>query len=251
MSRPEAADHDAKPFLEHLEDLRRTIIYSLLALAVGVCVALPATPWIVGILKRPLLGVVDDPERFLQSLEVAGAFTIALRTSLWAGTLLSAPFILFFIGQFVFPGLTEREKAVVKRCAGVAIGLFFVGVWFGYVLTLKVALQVMFGLHEWLGIQAAWRITDYIGFTLHLLIAFGLAFEMPVVLVVLGYLGVVSSTQLREKRRHMVIVILTVAMFLTPPDPFTQIAMAIPLYVLYELCIWVIRAFERKSNHEL
>lgn len=244
-------NREEKPFLEHLEDLRQTIFRCLVALGIGMAIAFPVTPQILDLLKAPLAGMLDDPDRFLQSLEVAGAFTVALRVSMWAGLLLSAPFLAFFIGQFVFPGLTEREKSLVYKVGGVTVALFFFGVFMGYIVTLQVALKIMYRLHDWLGIKAAWRVNDYVAFTVRLLIAFGLAFEMPVVLVLLGKLGIVNANQLREKRRHAIVLFLVLAMFLTPPDPFTQLAMAIPLTVLYEAGIWIVRATEKREQRIL
>ena len=103
-------------------------------------------------------------------------------------------------------------------------------------------------MHGWLNINPQWQVSSYVTFALHLLIAFGVAFEMPVVVVVLGRLGIVNSTQLRERRRHVIVILLIVAMLLTPPDPITQLAMAIPLYLLYEISIWVVRIWERKAE---
>lgn len=243
-------EQEVKPFLDHLEDLRQTLFRCLIAVGVGMAVAFPFTPRILRILTAPLMRGLPDPEPFLQSLEVAGAFTVALRTSLWAGLLLSAPFLVFFIGQFVFPGLKENEKRITLKAGGFAVGLFFLGVVIGYYLTLEVALRIMYGFHDWLGIKAAWRINDYVSFCLNLLLAFGLTFEMPVALVMLGRMGLIRSTQLREKRRHVIVLLLIIAALLTPPDPFTQLAMAIPLILLYEICIWIVRASERRAGQE-
>jgi len=249
-----AADADApdsrelKPFLEHLDDLRTTLIRSAAALALGVAVALPLTPVILAVLKAPLEQVVEDPDRFLRSLQVAGAFSVALRTSFWSGLLLSIPFILFFVGQFVFPGLTEREKNVVLKSSGFSLGLFFLGVALGYLVTLPVALRIMLRLHEWLAIQAEWTINSYVAFCTQLLIGFGLAFQLPVVVVVLGKLGIINSNQLRAKRRHVFVGLLILAMLLTPPDMITQLIMATPLMLLYEVCIWIVWATERREK---
>src|SRR5690606_1723744 len=124
--------------------------------------------------------------------------------------------------------------------------LFMLGVLLGYKGTLPVALAMMFSLHDWMGIQPVPQVTSYVGFTVHLLLAFGIAFQMPVILVILGRLGLITSAQLREKRKHVIVLLLVVAMFLTPPDVFTQLIMAVPLIVLYESCIWIVFFFEKK-----
>lgn len=242
--------HDPpKPFLEHLEELRWTILGCLGALALGMALAAPLAPKLLKILRAPLAGVTEHPEQFLQSLEITGGFAIAFQIIFWCGLLLSAPLILLLIGRFVFPGLKRKERKAVTVALVCALLLFALGVALGYAIVLPVALRVMLGLHAWMGIQAWWTVTSYVAFTIQLLIAFGLAFELPMVLMVLGYLGVVSSSLLRSKRPHAVVILLILAMVLTPgPDVFSQVVMAVPLILLYELCIWAIRLFERKRQ---
>ncbi len=236
-----------RPFLEHLEELRWTILGCLGALALGMAVAAPLAPGILKLLRAPLAGVTDHPDQFLQSLDITGGFAIAFQIIFWCGLLLSAPVILLFIGRFVFPGLTRRERKAI-RTALVGAGLLFaLGVALGYLIVLPVALRVMLGLHAWMGIQAWWTVTSYVAFSVQLLIAFGLAFELPMALMVMGYLGIVSSATLRARRPHAIVVLLILAMVLTPgPDVFSQVVMAAPLVLLYELCIWSIRLFERQ-----
>ena len=240
----------AKPFLAHLEDLRWTLIRCLVALAVGMAIAIPLTPKIMALLERPLRAVTDHPDQFLRSLDVAGAFTVSLNIAWWAGLLFSSPFLLLFVGAFIFPGLTGREKRMVLHASGFAIVLFAVGVLFGYALTLPAALKIMFGMHGWLGIRPEWTVTSYVTFALQLLIGFGLVFELPTILLALGKLGIIHSSQLRALRRHAMVLILIVAAALTPPDVFSQLLMAVPLVGLYELCIALVRLDERKKKRE-
>ena len=125
-----------------------------------------------------------------------------------------------------------------------AMGL---GVGLGYFITLPIALKIFFSLHGWLGIQAEWTAPSYVAFCMQLLLLFGLAFELPVVLVSLGYFQVISSSFLRSKRRHAIVVVLILAAALTPgPDVFSQIIMAIPMIILYELCVWIVWLFEKR-----
>ncbi len=241
-------DGYVKPFLDHLEDLRATLIRIIMALGLGMLICLPFTPHILTLLKTPLNAVVSNPDRFLRSLEVAGAFTVTLRIAFWSGLLLSVPFILLFIGMFTFPGLRKREKEVITKSIGFALVLFIMGVLVGYKISLPVALGMMFRLHGWLGIRAEWTVTSYVAFASQLLIGFGLAFELPVVVLILGRLGLLNARQLREKRRHVIVLLLILAMILTPPDVFTQLIMALPLILLYEFCIWLVWFWERKAG---
>ncbi len=237
-----------KPFLDHLEDLRHMLIRCLVVLGVAVLAAIPLAPRFLGLLLAPLHQAVPDADSMLRSLEVAGAFTITLRIAFWSGLLVSSPVLVFTVGRFVFPGLTARERRVVARSGIWAVALFALGVGLAYWATLPVAIQVMFSLHAWLGVAAEWTVTSYVTFATQLLIGFGLAFEMPVVVVILGRLGIVSAGQLRQARPLVMVILLVVAMVLTPPDIFTQLMMAVPLIVLYEGCIVVVRATERRAG---
>ncbi len=239
---------ERKPFLEHLEDFRRVLIRSALAMAAGMIVALIFTPQILAALKQPLYGLVENPDAFLRSIEVAGAFTATLRIAFWSGLVLSAPLLVLIIGAYLVPALTPAERRAISGVGVLSLVLFIAGVWMGYRFTLPFALQAMFVLHGWIGVAAEWTLTSYVTFTTQLLIAFGLSFELPVVLLVLGRLGIISSSTLRTYRRHAVVGILTLAMVLTPPDVFSQLLMGIPLILLYEACVWIIWSWERAGR---
>ncbi len=241
-------DDDRKPFLAHLEDLRRVLLRAALALATGMAVALAFTPQILALLKAPLAGCVPDPGAFLRSIEVAGAFTATLRIAFWSGLVMAAPALVLVVGYYLLPALTESERRALGGVGVVSVVLFALGVWMGYRYTLPFALQAMFALHGWLGIAAEWTLTSYVTFTTQLLVAFGLAFELPVVLLILGRLGLVGAAGLRAYRRHAIVGILILAAVLTPPDIFSQLLMALPLLLLYEACIWIIWGWERAKG---
>ncbi len=242
----------SKPFLDHLEDLRQMILQIVAALALGMGAAFPLAPRVVAWLKAPYeaacraAGAGDAG--FLPTLKVLGGFNLAMSVTLWAGLLLSAPLILLAIGHFVFPGLTGRERSLVRRSIGFAGGLFAFGVWMGYRYCLPAALQIMLMVNRWMHIPSQWIIDDYIAFALQLLIAFGLIFELPIVMLILGRLGIIRSAHLRKYRRHAIVLLLVVAMVLTPPDVFSQLIMGAPLILLYELCIWMIYAWEKTDR---
>lgn len=238
-----------KPFLEHLEDLRRAIIRSLSALALGMAVAIPLAPHVVTVLKEPLRRAGVDPDSLVRVIEISGGFAVAMKVILWTGVLLSAPLILFFVGGFVFPALTASERRIALRCSGVAAALFAIGAWMGYAIALPQAISLMLGVGDWIGVQTEFiTLGNYITFALQLLAAFGLAFELPLVVLVLGYIGILSSRQLRDKRRHMIVMLLIIATLLTPPDVFSQLLMAIPLVALYEISVWLVWAKERATR---
>jgi sec-independent protein translocase protein TatC len=244
----EENDGLVKPFLEHLEDLRRTILWCVAALTVGVGAAIPLAPHILALLKRPLSLVNRDPEHFLRVLEVTGGLAIAMRIILWSGILLSAPFMVMFIGQFVFPGLHRHERRAVVGATLAGVALFAGGVIMGYTMALPAALRIMFTINDWMHVHAEYvLVTDYVSFTLKILVAFGLTFELPIVVLALGWIGLVDSAKLRAWRSYVVVGIFILAAILTPPDPFTQLIMAIPMTALYEMCVWILW-FREKSR---
>lgn len=248
MKAADDASAELKPFLEHLEDLRRMIIRCAAALVIGMGVAVPLIPRMLGVLKEPLHILTDEPDKFLQTMQVTAAFSSAMAMAFWGGLLISLPFQIFFIGAFILPALTRQEQRIVFGASGFAGFLFIFGVWLGYRFTLPFALQAMFQVNEWLGSSAAWTLNSYVTFTLQLLIAFGLAFELPMVVLIAGRLGLVSSRFLRDKRRHAIIVILIIGAILTPPDMVSQLIMSVPLYLLFEICVWIIWLWEKQKK---
>lgn len=243
----EAVFGDGKPFLHHLEDLRRTLLWCVAAFALGLLAAIAPAPLILDWLKVPVARAGVDPDTFLKVIRVTGGFAITMRIVFWSGLLVSLPVMLVAIAWFVFPGLTRRERRAVTVAVGAAAFLFAGGVSLGYFLTLPVALRWMLRINAWIGVSCEFvELSDYVAFVLKLLIAFGLACELPIILLTLGSLGIVSSDLLRSKRRHVVVGLMVVAMLLTPPDPFTLLMMAAPMTLLYELCIWLIWLQERR-----
>ena len=240
----------ANPLLQHLEDLRRALIWSATALLIGMGVAGYFAPLLFRILKAPLKGVVPNPDTFIRTLDVTGGISVAMQTMLWGGILLSAPVILFSICWFVFPGLTRRERRALLGGLLLSALLFICGVLLCYFMAVGPALQIMLWFNTWLGIGIEFfTVTSYIGFVLKLLLSFGLTFELPMVLLIMGRLGIINSGHLRRFRRHSIVAILVLAAIITPTqDPLSQLILAVPLIALYELCIWLMWVRERKPS---
>ncbi len=174
----------------------------------------------------------------LQFSEPAAAIKMWLMVSFFGGLLLSLPVLVFIIGSFVMPGVRDVERKVMTRIALFSGGLFMLGIAMGYKVTLPLALDLMLRIGGRLGGESIWFYNKYIAFSIQLLLGFGIAFQLPVVILILGKMGLVNSRQLREKRRHVIVGLLVLSMILTPPDIMTQLLMAAPLIFLYEFCIW-------------
>jgi len=250
MTRPEqeADDHFIqKPFLEHLEDLRRTLILCFASLAAGILIALPLAPVLLDLLKRPLVAAGYDPDALLGIYRVAGGFSCALRIGFWGGLLIGFPGILAAICLFIFPGLTRRERRRLLAALTGAAALFCCGAALAYTVMMPLVFRVMERANGWMKIQWAFiELGDYVAFVLKLITAFGAAFELPVIVFALGWLGLVNARQLREKRRHVIVGLMVLGMLLTPPDPLTMLMMALPMIALYEACIWSVWLLERR-----
>lgn len=237
---------------EHLDDLRRALFQAAVAFAVGLAIAFPLAPRIFQWLKLPLAGAGKNPDTFLRSFEVTGGLQLAMSTGLWGGFLIALPFMLVAVAGFVFPGLTRRERRAVSLSLVYAAVLFAAGVAMGYFFMLPASLKIMLWFNDWMGVPVDFfRATDYVRFILLILACFGITFELPVGVLLLGYFGVITSSQLRDKRRHAVVLIMILAAIITPTtDPFSLFILAGPLVVLYELGIWTTWAAERRKRAE-
>lgn len=216
--------------------------FSAVAWAVCVIVACVFSPQVLAWLKSPAAA----NEEFLQGLDLTSGFSTMMAIALWGGTALSFPFLVYAALRFVFPALTNREKFVLLTILLSGSALFMVGVALAYGKTLPLVVSAFQSINDWVGLPVTTiRIEGYISIVLKTIIAFGLVFQLPLVLFVLGWFGLVTSAALREKRRLAIVVAFIVAMFLTPPDPMSQLVMAIPLCLLYELSIWAVWLKER------
>jgi sec-independent protein translocase protein TatC len=179
----------------------------------------------------------------------AGSFVVATKVAFYGGLVISAPFIFYFVAHFVFPALRLREKKYIYRGLFFAGGLFIAGVCFCYFILMPVALAASVQYAEWLGFTAdQWRAEDYVGFVCKFLLGMGLGFELPVVVLTLVKIGVLNYRLLAAGRRYVIVISAVLGAILTTPEVITQILMAVPLYMLYEICVWVAWYWERQDK---
>ena len=185
----------------------------------------------------------------LINLSPAGGFFVAFQVAFYAGMVLAAPFIFYFVASFVFPALKFRERKFVHRGLFFGGGLFLAGVSFCYFVLMPFALAAAQMYSNWLGFGALqWRAEDYISFVCKFTLGMGLGFELPVVILTLVKIGLLSYRTLRGMWRYMVVINLILGAVLTTPEPLTQILMAVPLYLLYEITVWIAWYWERKER---
>lgn len=179
----------------------------------------------------------------------ATAFIVAVQVAMYAGVLIASPFILYFVANFVFPALKMREKKYVYRGLFYSIGLLAAGVCFCYFCLMPIALSASVKYTTWMGFGVPqWRGEDYISFVSKFMLGMGLGFEMPVILLVLVKIGLLNYSILSKARRYVIIINFFLGAVLTTPEIITQVLMALPLQVLFEITIWITWYWERKEK---
>lgn len=236
-----------RPFIEHFIDLRDCIVRCALSWVAAMLIIAPFAPKIIYALQWPLRAAgLEGQGVAVQGLEVGVGFSLFMTTMLWGGTILALPALLYFIFRFVFPGLRRHERNLILFTLGAGVFLFLGGAWLCFSFTLRLALNALMAINAWMNVPVTiLQAEAYIGFVLKVLLAFGLAFQFPMVLLALGWLGIISAESLRQRRGWAIVGIFAVAMFLTPPDPLSQIVMAVPMCLLYEATILLVRLRER------
>jgi len=234
------------PLTGHLSELRRRITYIAIVLVICVIVAFIEKKYVFMVLLRPLK---DTGVSELTTLGVTEAFMQVLKVSIYAGLIVSLPFILYQFWAFVMPGLYENEKRSILPYVLATSFLFLGGVAFGYFIVLPVGLNFMIGYGGGVFNQLL-QAERYISFVATFLLAFGAVFELPLVMMLLAWAGIVNHEKMRKVRKYAVLVMAVVAMVFTPSqDPVSMLLMLAPLLVLYELGIWMAKvALKRKQK---
>ena len=185
----------------------------------------------------------------LMYIDPAAPFISSLHLAFFGGILLTAPFIFYFVGEFVLPALKIKEKKYLLRALGVGVGLFAAGVCFCYFIIMPRALKFAELFALWMGAKVPeWRAETYFGFVTKFMLGMGLGFELPVVLLALVKIGILDYKKLSAMRRYMIVINLILGALLTTPEVFTQIMMAVPLQVLYEISVWIAWYWERQEK---
>ena len=243
-------------FISHLVELRERLIHSIIFLIVFFIICYFFAEYLYGFLVDPYSKAVmnDGTERRLIFTALQETFLTYIKVSFFAAFFVTCPFILMQIWKFIAPGLYKHEKSAILPYLVLTPILFFLGGMLVYYLIMPLAIKFFLsfestGLNTNLPIQLEAKVNEYLSLVMKLIFAFGLSFQLPVVLSLLARVGVVDSQFLKERRKYVVVIIFTAAAILTPPDPVTQIGLAIPLLILYELSIFSVNIIEKKAKN--
>ncbi len=249
-----AADPKKMGFLDHVEELRWTLIKPLAVFFLAFVGTVVFIQDVKDVLMFPLNQNYSsaDLETFsgLATRNPTGVFTAMLHIGLLTGVTVASPVFLFYLGRFLAPALTKKEKKLLLPGTVSAFVLFIMGAAFAFFGLLPKAIEVTMQFNRMMGFQIIWSPDSYFGFITWIVLGMGGSFQFPLVAVVLVYLDVVSFEKLRSLRRVLIVVFFIVAAILTPPDPVTQIMMAVPMILLYEMSLIVARILLRKRDKE-
>jgi sec-independent protein translocase protein TatC len=235
-----------KPFLDHLEDLRWTIVKIAVTIVISMALSFVWHKEIFHFLELPLVKNGLNPKDILVARGVITPFMAALSLSFYAGIVVAFPFLVYFLGDFVLPALTKKEKRYVLPAIGVGFLLFVLGAWFCFQFLVPAVIKFMANFATESGIKVQYDVKDYFGLVAMMCIAFGLLCQLPVVMVTLNGIGVVTYKWIASTRSYAVAAIFVLVAVVSPaPDVASILMFAVPLLCLYEICIWIIWYLDR------
>jgi sec-independent protein translocase protein TatC len=238
-------DEKEMPFLDHLEELRWRLLKSIITVFVMMVICFYFSDYILDALLYP--GKNIDPPVPLQVLKVQTVFIIKLEIALFAGIILSLPVIFYQLWQFLAPGLLQNERKLLPLIVFATVFCFLLGGAFAYFIIIPYALQFFLDLAP-IDIENNIALDFYIGFLLRLIIVFGVVFELPMLSLILSKIGILTPSFMRKYRKYAIVGAFIMGAILTPPDPTTQMFLAIPIVLLYEFSIFISFIFSPKRE---
>ncbi len=245
---PDELSGTEQPFVAHLIELRDRLVRAAIAVGVvfGALCLWPGPAGLYDIIAAPMIASLPTGATLIAT-NVISPFVVPLKITLMAAFLVALPVVLYQVWAFVAPGLYMHEKKLVLPLVVSSTLLFLIGVAFCYFFVFGQVFKFIQGFAP-KSITAAPDIEAYLSFVLTMFVAFGAAFEVPVVVVVLARMGIVSIEKLKEFRSYFIVVAFIIAAVITPPDVVSQLALAIPMCVLYEVGIWAARIFIKHTQ---
>lgn len=239
-------------FWEHLEELRGTLIKSVVTFVVFAVLIGIFIKQFNQVLLWPLhTATANYPGLNIKLVTVSmlEVFTMIIQMCALGALTLSLPFVLYYVAQFVAPALTEKEMKVVLPLCLSALFLFLVGAAFSFFLLMPSTIRIAIELNQTFDLEFMWTVGKYYGTLMWLVLGVGASFEFPLIVVLLVWLGILSTATLRKYRRHAIVVIFVMAAIVTPtPDPINQTLFAVPLYLLFEIAVLVSSRIEKRKQ---
>ncbi len=255
---PDDPDSHSMPLLEHLAELRKRLIYSIITLIVAFFIAAPLSKDIYAFLAAPLAHAMEQTGGSNQMIytALAEAFMTQMKVAIFAAAFVTFPVFAHQLWQFVAPGLYKHEKRAIVPFLFAAPVLFFLGGALAYYVVMPMAWKFLLSFQTLpaapgdLSIQMMPKVSEYLDTFMMMILAFGLAFQMPVLLVLLARVGIISAHTLSSKRRYAIIIIFIFAAFVTPPDVVSMMSLAVPMLALYELSVIGARMVGKKPEDD-
>jgi sec-independent protein translocase protein TatC len=244
-------------FISHLTELRKRLIHSFVFLFFFFIVCYFFSEYLYGFLVEPFAKAVKENglERRLIFTALQETFLTYIKVAFFSAFFITCPYILIQVWKFIAPGLYKHEKLAIIPYLILTPILFFLGGLLVYYLIMPLAIKFFLsfensGLSTGLPIQLEAKVNEYLSLIMKLIFAFGISFQLPVVLSLLARVGLIDSKFLKTRRKYVVVIIFAAAAILTPPDPITQIGLAIPLLILYELSIFSVNIIEKNNSKD-
>ncbi len=249
----EAIINNKAPLIIHLKELRKRLLYISISFLIAFFISYYFVEELYQFLVKPLAEISKEQDRKLIYTGLTEAFFTYISLAIYAAIIISFPFIASQIYIFLAPGLYKKEKKVIAPYLIAAPLLFLIGAAIAYYVIFPLAWKFFLsfetmGDNSILPIKLEARVSEYLSLSMSLVVGFGLAFQLPIIITLCAHAGWVKSEGLKNRRKFAIVGIFILAAFLTPPDVISQIGMALPLIVLYELSIFAVRMIERNKN---
>ena len=245
MSEEIIAGGEAQPLVEHLLELRRRLVWILLGIGICFIIAVPFAQKLYAFVAQPLMSVLPQNTSMIAT-DVVAPFFVPLKVALMAAFLVSLPNTLYQIWAFVAPALYQNEKRLIMPLILSSLILFIVGMAFCYFLVFPVVFKFFAGMTP-LGVNMATDIDKYLSFVLGMFVAFGMTFEIPVVVVLLYRMDMITFAQLTAARPYIIVASFILAAIVTPPDVLSQVMLAVPMILLYEAGLLVCKLIKPRT----